>query len=116
MRLLARAPVRGSCPGTLIFSGKFAEDASLSIDAADFIRVQASVDGAANVTLLEFRGNDADTYNGAFAVDTDGDGIGDGTALSLRAQTFSATIPATMRSSVVLSVTIAACRAQQCSE
>ena len=91
----------GTCPGTLVFSGKFASRSS-GIETDDYIRVQASVDGAANATVLEFRGSPADQL----AVDTDMDGIGDGTALSLTAGTFTANIPGTLTSSVVLSVAL----------
>ena len=91
----------GSCSGTLVFSGKFAS-ASTGLETDDYVRVQASVDGAANVTVLEFRGNP----NDRFAVDTDMDGIGDGTLLGLSAGTFTATIPGMMTSSVVLSVAL----------
>ena len=91
----------GSCSGTLIFSGKFASE-STGLETDDYVRVQASVDGAANVTVLEFRGNP----NDRFAVDTDMDGIGDGTLLGLSAGTFTATIPGMMTSSVVLSVAL----------
>ena len=68
----------------------------------DFIRVQASVDGAAPVTVLEFRG----TPTKGLAVDTDLDGIGDGGVLGLTAATFTANIPGTMTSSVVLMVSL----------
>ena len=68
----------------------------------DFIRVQASVDGAAPVTVLEFRGNS----NNRLAVDTDLDGIGDGVALDLAAARFTANIPGMMTSSVVLTVSL----------
>ena len=95
----------GSCAGTLVFSGKFAEDGSDDIDSSDFVRVQTSVDGAMPMTVLEFRGNDTDFYNGKFAVDTNGDTVGDGAALTLNAKTFSANIPGTMTSSVSLIVT-----------
>ena len=72
--------VSGTCAGTLVFTGKFAEDGSDHIDAADFIAVHASVDGAPAVNILEFRGNGGINilFNGAFAVDSDGDGIGGG--------------------------------------
>ena len=91
----------GSCSGTLVFSGKFAEAAGGNMDYDDFIRVQASVDGAAPVTVLEFRGNP-----NRLAVDTDLDGIGDGVALNLTAATHTANIPGVMTSSVVLMVSL----------
>ena len=72
------------------------------MESDDFIRVQASVDGAAHVTVLEFRGNP----NDRLAVDTDLDGIGDGVALDLAAATFTANIPSIMTSSVVLMVSM----------
>ena len=94
----------GSCSGTLVFSGTFANrrinDEGMESD--DFIRVQASVDGAAPVTVLEFRGNP----NDRLAVDTDLDGIGDGVALDLAAARFTANIPGMMTSSVVLTVSL----------
>ena len=96
--------VSGACAGTLVFAGKFAEDGSRSIDADDYIIVQVSVDGAPPATVLEFRGNDLDRSNGAFAEDTNGDGVGDGTILTLAAQTFQRNIPGTMTSSVQLMV------------
>ena len=89
---------------TLVFSGTFANrrinDEGMESD--DFIRVQASVDGAAPVTVLEFRGNP----NDRLAVDTDLDGIGDGVALDLAAARFTANIPGMMTSSVVLTVSL----------
>ena len=91
----------GSCSGTLVFSGKFAEAAGGNMEYDDFIRVQASVDGAAPVTVLEFRGNP-----NRLAVDTDLDGIGDGVALDLTAATHTANIPGVMASSVVLMVSL----------
>ncbi|MBC58490.1 MAG: hypothetical protein CL814_16350 [Confluentimicrobium sp.] len=72
----------------LSFSGEFAElfENSGNIDAADYIRVIAAIDGGAEQTLLEFRGADFSStsgpYNGIFRLDTDADGIGDGTALT----------------------------------
>ena len=92
----------GSCSGTLVFSGKFAEAAGGNMEYDDFIRVQASVDGAAPVTVLEFRG----TPTKGLAVDTDLDGIGDGVALDLAAATFTANIPGMMTSTVVLIVSL----------
>ena len=86
----------------MVFSGKFAESASGGIEHDDFIRVQASVDGAAPVTVLEFRG----TPTKGLAVDTDLDGIGDGVALDLAAATFTANIPGMMTSTVVLMVSL----------
>ena len=99
--------VSGACAGTLVFSGKFAEDGTANIDHNDLVRVQTSVDGAIPETILEFRGNDkADYSDGVFAVDTNNDKVGDGTRLTLNAATFTASIPGTMTSSVVLLVTL----------
>ena len=100
------ATVSGSCARTLVFSGKFAMGNYRNIDSSDFLIVQASVDGAAAATILELRGN-GDGSNNAFAVDSDGDGVGDGHQLTTHAQTLSAYIPGTMSTSVVLSVTFA---------
>ncbi len=76
----------------LQFSGDFAElfDAPGDIDFDDFIRVEASIDGGLYVTVLEFRldEDEPDNFNGVFREDTDGDGRGDGTALTGAAETF----------------------------
>ena len=100
------ATVSGSCARTLVFSGKFAMGNYRNIDSSDFLIVQASVDGAAAATILELRGN-GDGSNNAFAVDSDGDGVGDGHQLTTHAQTLAAYIPGTMSTSVVLSITFA---------
>ena len=93
----------GSCPGTLVFSGKFAEAGNQQLEPDDFVRVQASVDGAAPTTVLEFRGG---APSRRFSVDTDMDGIGDGASLASTAATFTANIPGMMTSSVVLLVAL----------
>ena len=102
-------------PGMLVFSGKFAEDGSNHIDITgntnfppDFVKVEVAVDGGSAATVLEFRGTQrlASGYNGQFAVDTDGDGVGDGVVLGSAAQTFTRAIPGTMGSSFTLSVTL----------
>ena len=107
--------VSGSCAGMLVFSGKFAEDGSNHIDITgntnfppDFVKVEVAVDGGSAATVLEFRGTQrlASGYNGQFAVDTDGDGVGDGVVLGSAAQTFTRAIPGTMGSSFTLSVTL----------
>ena len=100
------ATVSGSCARTLVFSGKFAMGNYRNIDSSDFLIVQASVDGAAAATIIELRGN-GDGSNNAFAVDSDGDGVGDGHQLTTHAQTLAAYIPGTMSTSVVLSITFA---------
>ena len=81
---------------TLRFLGDFAEffDSPGDIDASDFIRVEAQLDGGGFVNILEFRGNGGGS-NELFAVDTDGDGVGDGTALGTAAQSLSANISGT---------------------
>ncbi|MEM1034657.1 MAG: hypothetical protein AAGN82_30235, partial [Myxococcota bacterium] len=53
-----------------------ASDQNDDMDAGDFLRFEAIVDGGAPVTIFEFRG-DANT-NGVFREDTDLDGLGDG--------------------------------------
>ena len=70
----------------LEFSGDFAEffDAPGDIDFDDFIRVEASIDGGAYMTVVEFRLDEAesDNFNGVFREDTNLDGRGEGTLLS----------------------------------
>ncbi|WP_161635654.1 ExeM/NucH family extracellular endonuclease [Actibacterium mucosum] len=97
----------------LSFTGSFAEffDNPGDIDAADFIRIEASIDGGPVQTVLEFRGADfsssSSPSNGIFRVDTDGDGIGDGASLSEALAAFTAGIDGTGSSldlSLVVSV------------
>lgn len=84
---------------TLQFSGDFAEffDAPGDIDFDDYILIEASIDGGPYVTVLDFRldENEPDNFNGLFREDTDGDGRGDGTALSGAATTFTKPIAGT---------------------
>ena len=78
----------------LKFSGDFAEffDDPGDIDAGDFMRVRARVDGGAWFDVIDFRGADfsssGGTFNGVFRRDTDFDGTGDGTALGNALQNF----------------------------
>ncbi|MEM9342083.1 MAG: ExeM/NucH family extracellular endonuclease [Pseudomonadota bacterium] len=85
----------------LTFSGDFGEffDDPGDIDASDFIRVTASIDGGPTQTVLEFRGADFSStggpFNGVFRQDTDFDGTGDGAALGDALQGFVAGISGT---------------------
>ncbi len=82
----------------LQFSGDFAEffDAPGDIDMTDFLRVEAQIDGGGYDTVIEFRGDDVDMFNGRFREDTDNDGFGDGpTALSAAFATFTNDISGT---------------------
>jgi len=82
----------------LKFEGDFAEffDSPGDIDPDDYIRIVASIDGGAPVTILDFRGADfSTTVNGIFRQDTDFDGTGDGTALTDALSTFMADIAGT---------------------
>lgn len=78
----------------LKFSGDFAEffDSPGDIDATDYMRVRARIDGGEWFTVIDFRGADfsssSGTSNGVFRVDTNADGIGDGTALGDAMQNF----------------------------
>ncbi|RJE82385.1 ExeM/NucH family extracellular endonuclease [Paracoccus onubensis] len=81
---------------SLTFQGSFAEyfDDPGDIDAEDYLRIEARIDGGAWQTLLAFAGADfsSDSYNGNFRQDTDLDGGGDGAALGNAFQEFSAAI------------------------
>jgi len=81
----------------LQFSADFAEyfDDPGDIDTADYLLVEAQIDSGGYVNILEFRGNDGDGFNGLFAVDTDNDGVGDGTTMGNAAQNFTAAIAGT---------------------
>lgn len=83
----------------LEFSGDFAEffDAPGDIDADDFLRVQARIDGGAWVTVLAFGGASfsSGSFNGVFQQDTDLDGIPDGEGLTGTLKTFAAGIEGT---------------------
>ena len=76
----------------LQFGGDFAEFFDIStgwVDESDFIRVEAQIDGGGFVNILEFRGRSIGGTNAAiFSVDTDNDGIGDGTPLQRRSEEF----------------------------
>lgn len=76
----------------LRFRGKFAEffDSPGDVDAADFIAISYRVDGGAYQDVLRFAGVDfsSGSSNGVFAVDSDFDGVGDGTRLTGSAKTF----------------------------
>lgn len=61
---------------------EFDDGAPGNIDTADFITIDVQIDDGGFITILEFRGDDPDTFNGLFAVDTDGDGLGDGETLN----------------------------------
>jgi hypothetical protein len=81
----------------LTFRGSFAAEAATgqafeSSNPAgtqgDFIRVQYQIDGGGFMPLLYFSGN----ANGQMALDTDLDGVGDGTVLTRNGQSFIAAI------------------------
>lgn len=80
----------------LSFQGSFAEffDDPGDIDANDYLRVEARIDGGEWQTVLAFVGTDftSGNFNGNFREDTDGDGIGDGDAVNGIFQQFSAGI------------------------
>ena len=80
----------------LTFRGSFAEyfDDPGDIDANDYLRVEARIDGGEWQTVLAFVGSDfsSDSYNGNFRQDTDRDGNGDGATLGNAFQEFSAAI------------------------
>ncbi len=63
----------------LSFSGLFASRATEVFDATDFVRVEASIDGGAYVTILRLEGETTGPANSFLSVDADNDGIGDGT-------------------------------------
>lgn len=65
-------------------------------DTADFVDFQASIDGGAFFNILEIESiGDGDPFNTAPAIDTNGDGFGDGTTLTDTFQTFLADIAGT---------------------
>ncbi|MBK4216503.1 ExeM/NucH family extracellular endonuclease [Paracoccus caeni] len=80
----------------LTFQGRFAEffDAPGDIDADDYLRVEARIDGGAWQTVLAFVGADftSGNFNGNFRQDTDLDGSGDGALLTGDLQDFTASI------------------------
>ncbi|MFN2428770.1 MAG: hypothetical protein ABR574_02055, partial [Cryomorphaceae bacterium] len=63
-------------------------------DAGDYMHITYSVDGGASQNLLWVR-NDGSTFNSAPFIDTDFDGIGDGTEITDTFQEFSVAIPET---------------------
>lgn len=74
----------------LLFSVDVAtQDADNGLDPDDFLKFEISVDGGAFQPVLAFETADGSTSNQAtFLEDTDFDGIGDGSALTSAAQTF----------------------------
>lgn len=80
----------------LSFQGRFAEffDAPGDIDADDYLKVEARIDGGAWQTVLMFTGAEftSGNFNGSFHQDTDLDGSGDGPALTGSLQDFTAAI------------------------
>ncbi len=81
----------------LQFSGLFAEDddgSNQDWDAPDFVTVQVQIDGGGYVDILQFA-NDGSTFNSAPFLDTDFDGVGDGTELTDEFANFTAAIAGT---------------------
>ncbi len=76
------------------FSGLFA--GTTGTDALDFVSFSYSIDGGSKILLLAFRQDvdDPDTFNGAWRVDTNFDGRGEGSILTTTAQSISATFAA----------------------
>jgi predicted extracellular nuclease len=69
---------------SLNFSALFAEDddgSNQDWDLPDFVRVEYQIDGGGFQNLLAIE-NDGDTFNSAPFIDTDFDGIGDGTEIT----------------------------------
>lgn len=83
----------------LTFSGDFAEffDDPGDIDAADYITLEASIDGGAAQTVMSFLGADfySSVSNGVFRRDTNLDGSADGAALTDAFANFTAAIAGT---------------------
>eukprot|EP00966_Prymnesium_polylepis_P141485 3267404-Prymnesium_polylepis.1 len=75
----------------LFFSGKFAESGSRGADEADYVRVEASIDGGTAQQVLWFSAT-GDGANDRFARDLNFDGVGDRFPLAARAQTYWAQI------------------------
>ena len=90
-------PVAGFA--NLSFSGLFAEDddgTNQDWDDADYVLVEARLDGGDWLSVLQFAGIDNGTiFNQEPAVDSDFDGVGDGDALSDVLSRFSAPIAGT---------------------
>ncbi|MEM0987449.1 MAG: hypothetical protein AAGK00_01110 [Pseudomonadota bacterium] len=82
----------------LVFSGLFAEDDLSSFtqtpDSTDELIVRARIDGGAFFNVLSFQ-TGGDQLNESFQLDTDFDGIGDGTALTDDFTRFAAPIAGT---------------------
>lgn len=67
-----------------------------SFDRFDLLYVEASIDGGAFTKILQFAvDGDSDLAGENWELDTDFDGLGDGTALTFEAQTFTADIGGT---------------------
>eukprot|EP00966_Prymnesium_polylepis_P307886 7115213-Prymnesium_polylepis.1 len=82
-----------SC-ASMQFSGKFAESGWRGTDTADFVYVMVSIDNGPPQNVLWLTA-DGDGSNDRFAVDTDFDQRGDGTALTPFAQTLTSAIQGT---------------------
>jgi len=79
----------------LSFSGLFASRETAVFDATDFVRVEVSIDGGAYVTILRLEGETTGPANSLLRVDTNDDGIGDGTAINNVFQSLTADISGT---------------------
>ncbi|MGV3767032.1 MAG: T9SS type A sorting domain-containing protein [Chitinophagaceae bacterium] len=85
----------------LSFRGLFATgvstvwDHGTSTAIADYMIVEARIDGGPWSTIINFRPNVLNGTNGALAIDANNDGLGDGTALSNTFTEFSANISGT---------------------
>jgi len=83
----------------LEFKGLFATGETTTFDHgnstinADFMVVEYNIDNTGWHTLLDFRPNQQHMASGALAVDSDGDGLGDGQALTKNFVEFSRDIP-----------------------
>lgn len=66
----------------LSLSGYFGARAVSAFEQTDSVRVTAQIDGGAVQELLDFHGDTGGGGAGALAVDTNADGLGDGTALN----------------------------------
>ncbi|MEP4599156.1 MAG: hypothetical protein ABJZ92_23320, partial [Cyclobacteriaceae bacterium] len=85
--------------GTMIFSILLAEDDSSDgnedWDAADFFLIEYQIDGGGYTNLLAVEADISSGSNGAPLIDTDFDGLGDGSELTPSFAPFSANIEAT---------------------
>jgi hypothetical protein len=83
----------------LSFQGAFATtlatvwDHGISTTIADYCVVEYRIDAGAWTNLIAFRPNSPDMANGALAIDSNLDGLGDGTALTNTFTNFTASIP-----------------------